>query len=138
MADSGWSFAWPVLVGIAGGLLLLWLALLVALWAARPDEVRLRQARRLLPDLLGLLWRLAGDRSLSRAVRVRLGLLLIYLASPIDLVPDFIPVLGYVDDAIVVVLALRSVARAAGPKALERHWAGSPEGLVALRHLAGI
>jgi uncharacterized membrane protein YkvA (DUF1232 family) len=138
MPDSAWSWVWPVLLGIAGGLLLFWLALLLTLWVTKPDEVRLREARRLLPDLLRLLRRLAGDRTLSRSVRVRLGLLLIYLASPIDLVPDFIPVLGYADDAIVVALTLRSVARAAGPEALERHWTGSPEGLVALRHLAKI
>lgn len=136
--DSGWSFVWPLLLAAAGGLVLLWLALLVTLWVTKPDEVRLRAARRLLPDVLGLLRRLAGDPTVSRAVRVRLGLLLVYLASPIDLVPDFIPVLGYADDAIVVVLTLRSVARAVGPEALKRHWDGSPEGLAALRHLAGI
>lgn len=59
-------------------------------------------------------------------------------ASPIDLVPDFVPVLGYADDAIIVVLTLRSVARAAGPEALRRHWTGSPDGLRALRRLAKV
>jgi len=53
-------------------------------------------------------------------------------------VPDFIPVLGYADDAIVVALALRRVVRAAGPGALERHWTGTPAGLVIVRRLAGL
>ena len=57
---------------------------------------------------------------------MRLWLLLGYLALPIDLVPDFIPVLGYADDAIVVALVLRSVVRRAGPDAIERHWPGTP------------
>ena len=70
--------------------------------------------------------------------RVRLMLLLIYLVLPIDLIPDFIPVLGYADDAIIVVLALRSVVRRAGQDALRRHWPGSDDGLVAVRRLAAV
>jgi len=68
--------------------------------------------------LLRLLRRLAGDRSLPRGVRVRLWLLLAYLAIPIDV----IPVLGYADDAIIVTAVLRSVVRRAGLEALHRHW----------------
>jgi uncharacterized membrane protein YkvA (DUF1232 family) len=63
---------------------------------------------------------------------------LIYLAIPIDLVPDFIPVIGYADDAAIVVLVLRSVTRASGPKALNRHWPGEAAGLRALTQLAGL
>lgn len=129
------DWAWTV-VGVVGGVLLLWLALVVALWATRPDELRLRELLRLLPDVVRLVRRLAGDRTLPRGVRVRLWLLLGYLALPFDLVPDVIPVLGWADDAIVVALVLRSVVRRAGPEALARHWPGSPEGLAALRRLA--
>jgi hypothetical protein len=53
-------------------------------------------------------------------------------------VPDFIPVLGYADDAIIVAIALRSVTRAAGPAALDRHWPGTPDGLATVRRLAGL
>lgn len=126
------------LIGVVGGLLLLWLGLMAALWFARPDEMRLQEAMRLLPDLLRLLKRLATDGSLPRGVRVRLWLLLGYLAMPVDIVPDFIPVLGYADDAVVVAVALRAVTRRAGPEALERHWPGSPQGLAAIRRLAGL
>ena len=127
-----------VLVAVVGGLVLVWAALVVALWTTKPDELRLRDAMRLLPDLVRLLKRLAADASLPRGVRIRLWLLLAYLAMPIDLVPDFIPVLGYADDAVVVALALRSVTRRAGPEAIERHWPGTPDGLVAIRRLAGL
>jgi uncharacterized membrane protein YkvA (DUF1232 family) len=65
-------------------------------------------------------------------------LLLGYLALPVDLVPDFIPVIGYADDAVVVALALRSVVRRAGPEALERNWPGTPDGLAAVLRLARI
>lgn len=125
-------------MGVAAGVLLLWGALVVSLWLARPGELRFRDAARLLPDLVRLLRRLAGDDRLPRGVRVRLWLLLGYLALPIDLVPDFIPVIGYADDAVVVALALRSVTRVAGPDALDRHWPGAPEGLHAVRRLAGL
>jgi uncharacterized membrane protein YkvA (DUF1232 family) len=134
MAVSWWS----VVAGIAGGVVLLWVALIVALWFVRPDELRIRDALRLLPDLVRLLRRLAGDRTLPRGVRIRLWLLLAYLALPFDLVPDFIPVIGYADDAVIVAFALRSVTRRAGPAALDRHWPGSPDGLAAVRRLAGL
>lgn len=129
----GWAWS---LVGVLAGLLLLWLLLLGVLWATRPSDVRLRELLRLLPDLLRLVRRLAADRTLPCGIRVRLWLLLVYLALPIDLVPDFIPVLGYADDAVAVALVLRSVIRRAGPDALTRHWPGTPEGLAALRRLA--
>lgn len=69
---------------------------------------------------------------------VRLMLLLAYLLSPTDLVPDFIPMLGYTDDIIIVAIALRSVTRRAGPQALQRHWPDTPHGLATIRRLAGL
>jgi len=118
---------------------LLYLVLLALLWQARrrnPDTARMREALRLLPDVLRLLRRLAADRDLPRGVRIRLILLIAYLASPIDLIPDFIPVLGYADDAIIVAIALRSVARRAGPQAIQAHWPGTPEGLQLVQRLS--
>ena len=135
MTGSWW---WDLLLGIAAGLLLAWAVLIAALVVMRPRGGLMRQALRLLPDVLRLLPRLAADRSLPRGVRVRLALLLAYLASPIDLVPDFIPVVGYADDAIIVAAVLRSVVRHAGVQALERHWPGTPDGLAALCRLTGL
>jgi uncharacterized membrane protein YkvA (DUF1232 family) len=128
MPDWAWT-----LVGVLGGLLLCWLVLMAVLWATRPDDLRLRELLRLLPDVLRLVHRLAGDGTLPRGVRVRLWLLLGYLALPFDLVPDFVPVLGHADDAIVVALVLRSVVHHAGAAAIDRHWPGTPDGLAALR-----
>jgi uncharacterized membrane protein YkvA (DUF1232 family) len=127
---------WQLVLAVAGGLVLLWVVLLVVLWLSARDEVGLREALRVLPDLVRLLRRLAADPDLPRGVRIRLAVLLGYLALPIDLVPDFIPVLGYADDAIVVALALRSVVRRAGADALARHWPGSADGLRAVHRLA--
>ena len=88
--------------------------------------------------MVRLVRRLAADRSLPRGVRIRLWALLVYLLSPIDLVPDFVPVLGYADDVVVVAVALRSVVRRAGAEALDRHWPGQPAGLDVVRRLAGV
>jgi uncharacterized membrane protein YkvA (DUF1232 family) len=132
---------WQFLIGVGSGLVVGYAVLLTLLWRASrhgPDTMTLREALRLLPDVLRLLHRLARDHELPRGVRVRLTILLLYLASPIDLIPDFIPVLGYADDAIVVAVALRSVVRVAGPEALTRHWPGTPEGLRAVKQLAGV
>jgi uncharacterized membrane protein YkvA (DUF1232 family) len=127
-----------VLIGVAFAMLLSWLLLVVALAVGRPEGKLLSESMRLLPDLLRLLRRLAVDRSQPADVRIRLGLLLAYLAMPIDLIPDFIPVLGYADDAIIVTIALRSVARRTGINELRRHWPGTEDGFAALCRLTGV
>lgn len=127
-----------VVVGIVAGLALFWLALVTVLWINRPPETTARELLRVLPDTVRLVSRLARDPSLPRGVRIRLWLLLGYLILPVDLVPDFLPIIGYADDVIVVALVLRSVVRRAGAEALERQWPGSPEGLVAIVRLAGL
>jgi uncharacterized membrane protein YkvA (DUF1232 family) len=130
-----WHDWWTIPLGIACGLLLVWAVLVVVLWLARPGDYDLKDALRLLPDLMRLIKRLAADPATPRGVRIRLVLLLGYLALPFDLIPDFIPVLGYADDAIIVALVLRSATRSAGPDALAKHWPGTPEGLAALNRL---
>jgi len=127
-----------LLVSICAGLALTYLALLVALLVARPKGNLLGETLRLLPDLVRLLRRLAGDTDVPRAARLRLWLLLGYLAMPLDLVPDFVPVLGYADDAIIVSLVLRSVVRRAGAPVIRRHWPGTDDGLAALGRLTGL
>jgi uncharacterized membrane protein YkvA (DUF1232 family) len=129
---------WGVLVAVVGGLLLSWGVLLLLLWRARPPDLTVREALRLLPDLVRMVRRLAADRSVPRGVRVRLWLLLAYLLSPVDLVPDVVPVLGYADDVVVVALALRSVVRASGAAAVRRAWPGGPAGLAVVSRLAGL
>ena len=132
------SFWLDLLIGAGTALLLAWLALVVVLVLARPRGALLREALRLLPDVLRLIRRLAADPGLPRGVRIRLGALLVYLASPIDLIPDFIPVLGYADDAIIVIAVLRSVVRRAGINAVRAHWPGTDDGFAALARLTGL
>lgn len=130
---------WDAVIAIIGGVVLIYAVLLVllALYARRhPETVGMKEALRLLPDLLTLLRRLTADRAMSRGIRIRLVLLLVCLASPIDLVPDFIPVIGYADDVIILALVLRSVIRKAGHAPLERHWPGTPAGLALIHRLA--
>jgi uncharacterized membrane protein YkvA (DUF1232 family) len=126
---------WMIPLGILGGLVLVWVVLALVLWLTKPGDYDLKEALRLLPDLIRLIKRLAADPATPRGVRIRLALLLGYLALPFDLIPDFVPVLGYADDAIIVALVLRSATRSAGPDALAKHWPGTPEGLAALNRL---
>ena len=127
-----------VLLGIAIGLAAAWLVLIAFLVIARPRTALLQEALRLLPDTIRLLKRLALDRTLPRSVRVRLWLLFAYLAIPIDLIPDFLPVVGYLDDAILVSFTLRFVVKRSGADAVRRHWPGTPDGLAALWRAVGL
>jgi uncharacterized membrane protein YkvA (DUF1232 family) len=139
---GGWhvtgSFWWDLTIGVLGALVFAWLALVITLMILCPRGGLLREALRVLPDVLRLVRRLAADPTLPRGVRIRLGLLLAYLAIPIDLVPDFIPVLGYADDAIIVTAVLRSMVRRAGLARVRAHWPGTDDGFTALIRLAGL
>ena len=129
---------WMIPAGIAAALMFVWLALGVTLWIAKPDDIGIQDMLRLLPDVLRLLKRLATDPLLPRRIRVVLIVLLAFIASPIDLIPDFVPVLGYADDVIITALVLRWVSRTAGADALAAHWPGTADGLAALRRLCGL
>ncbi|MCT9621916.1 YkvA family protein [Curtobacterium sp. C2H10] len=132
---------WSVVVAIVGGFVIVWGVVVIALVVAARrsgDGLRLVEALRLVPDVVRLVRRLVADPTVPRGVRVALVVLLGYLLLPIDLVPDFVPVIGYLDDAIVVALVLRFVTRRAGAVALDRHWPGTPEGLRAVRAAVGL
>jgi uncharacterized membrane protein YkvA (DUF1232 family) len=89
--------------------------------------------------MLRLVRRLTTDQTLLRGVRIPLSLLWAYLAMPIDLIPDFIPVvLGYADDAIIVTAVLRGVVRRAGIAAVRAHWPGTDDGFAAVARLTGL
>ena len=119
-----------LLIGLLATLVVLWVVFACVLFAAAPDSATIGEAVRLIPDVLRLIGRLARDRSLSRGVRVRLWLLVVYLALPIDLMPDFIPVLGYADDVVITALVLRWFVRHVGADKLAEHWPGTPDGLL--------
>jgi uncharacterized membrane protein YkvA (DUF1232 family) len=89
-----------------------------------------------IPDCLVLFRCLLGDDRVPRRRKLLLTAMVGYLAMPIDLVPDFIPIAGQLDDAIIVALVLRSILRAGGPKLLHEHWPGPPSSLNAISRLA--
>jgi uncharacterized membrane protein YkvA (DUF1232 family) len=120
-----------VIVGSAAALLLSWLVLVIILVIRRPNGDLLKESLRLLPDLL----RLTTNRDLPTGVRVRVALLFVYLAIPIDLIPDLIPILGYAEDAIIDVLVLRNVCRRLSLEELRAVWPGTDDGFAALRQL---
>jgi uncharacterized membrane protein YkvA (DUF1232 family) len=90
-----------------------------------------------IPDCIVLVRRLLTDSRVPRRHRLLLGALIAYLALPFDLVPDFIPVAGQLDDAIVVAPVLRSVLRGAGPALLQEHWPGPRSSLLVVLRLLG-
>ena len=120
---------------VAASLVVMWLALVGFVFVVHRDRASLREAVRLLPDTLRLVRRLAADKAIPRSTRWALWLLLVYLASPIDLIPDFVPVVGYADDAIITSFVLRRVIRRAGRDRLLEHWPGSADGLAMLTRL---
>ena len=81
------------------------------------------------PDCVVLCRRLLADRRVPRRHRALLAGLVAYLASPLDLIPDFIPVLGYLDDALIAVLALRTVRGGIARSVARQHWPGPPQSL---------
>jgi uncharacterized membrane protein YkvA (DUF1232 family) len=90
-----------------------------------------------IPDCVVLFRRLLREDRISRRRKLLFLALLAYLAMPFDLVPDFIPVAGQLDDAIVVALALRIVLKGAGPTLVREHWPGPGTSLNHLLRLAG-
>jgi uncharacterized membrane protein YkvA (DUF1232 family) len=113
-----------VLVALLGA----WILLVAVLWLFRPRDIPLAELVRLVPDLVRLVRGLLGDRTVPVGARVALVGLLVWLLNPIDLIPEFIPVLGPVDDVIVAVLVLRYVRRRLGDTELRRRWPGTPDG----------
>jgi uncharacterized membrane protein YkvA (DUF1232 family) len=91
---------------------------------------------RFIPDCVVLFTRLAGDARIPRRRRALLVVLIAYLAFPLDLVPDFIPVAGQLDDAIAVAFVLRVVLRGAGPALVAEHWPGPERSLRTMLRLA--
>jgi uncharacterized membrane protein YkvA (DUF1232 family) len=125
------SFLGTIILGLVAA----WLALLIVLWLLRPRDVGARELVRVVPDLLRLTRDLLLDRSAPRGVRFALVVLLAWLVNPIDLIPEFIPVLGPLDDVIVAVIVLRYVRRRLGAEELRRRWRGTPEGWTLVERL---
>jgi uncharacterized membrane protein YkvA (DUF1232 family) len=126
-----------VVVGIAVGLLILWAALLVLFWVLRPRDVAARELVRLVPDLVRMLLSLVADAGSPPDVRLVLLGVMAWILSPIDLIPEFIPVLGPLDDVVVAVVALRYVRRRVGVAGMRARWPGTDDGFALLGRVVG-
>ena len=126
-----------IVIGVLAGLVAAWAALVVLLWIVKPRDVRLGELVRIVPDVLRLVRNLIADRTVGWGVRIALVILLVWIVSPIDLIPEFIPVLGPLDDVIVTVLVLRFVVRRLGSETLRVRWAGSEDGFRVLIGILG-
>jgi len=122
-----------VLLAIA----LVWAAFIALLWVLRPRGTSLRELIAVVPDLLRLLRALVGDRSTPLDVRVVIVVLVAWIVSPIDLIPEFIPVLGPLDDAVVAAAVLRHLVRKAGSEVVYEHWRGEPSTISRVLRLFG-
>jgi uncharacterized membrane protein YkvA (DUF1232 family) len=96
-----------------------------------------RDVARFIPDCLVFVRRLVRDPRVPRRHKLLLGALVGYLVFPLDLVPDFIPVAGHIDDVLVVVLALRVVLRASRSELLREHWPGPRSSLAFVLRFVG-
>jgi uncharacterized membrane protein YkvA (DUF1232 family) len=124
---------WGVLLLIVG-LYILGIAALIA--GGRREDARALAG--FIPDCLVLIGRLARNRRIPRARRAVLFLVLGYLALPIDLVPDFLPGIGQLDDAVVLGLALRVVVRGGGIELVREAWPGPEASLSLVLRAAGL
>ncbi len=126
-----------IVLGVVLGLLAIWALLLVLLYLLRPRDVGLGAVVSVVPDVLRLGRGLVVDPTVPVRVRLALVLLVVWLVNPIDLVPEFVPVLGPLDDVIVTVLVLRFVRAQLGAGELRRRWPGSADGYDVLARLIG-
>jgi uncharacterized membrane protein YkvA (DUF1232 family) len=128
------SLPWPVLV--AAGVLVVYAALVIALMVGGrwPGA---RVVAGFVPDCIVLLKRLLMDPRVPRRHKLLVGALIGYLALPFDLVPDFIPVAGHLDDAVVAAVALRVLLRRSGTDLLREHWPGPESSLAVVLRFVG-
>lgn len=92
----------------------------------------------MLPNLVKLIGRLIMDPRVPRRAKITLGLAGVYVMSPIDLIPEMIPVIGWADDVLIVMFAIDSLIDRAGPEIVEEHWDGPGDLLGMIREVVGI
>jgi uncharacterized membrane protein YkvA (DUF1232 family) len=126
-----------LIVGVALGLAAAWALLVALLWVLRPKGVAGREVFGLVPDLVRLVRDVVRDPTAPADVRIALVGALVWLASPIDLIPEFIPVLGPLDDVLVIVVVLRYVRHRMGVDAIRARWSGTDDGFELLGRVMG-
>jgi uncharacterized membrane protein YkvA (DUF1232 family) len=121
-------------LGIAVALWLL--VIMVLVLAGRRSAAR--ELATLLPNLIVLFRGLLSDHRVPRASKLWLGFAVAWFLSPVDLIPEFIPVAGPLDDAVVAALVLRHVLRRAGRAVVTEHWRGDPRTLAIILRVGGV
>jgi len=129
--------SFELVIGVIVGLVVLWVVLLAVFFVLRPRDVPLRELLAVVPDVLRLLRSLIRDGAVPIDVRLVVIGLIAWILSPIDLIPEFIPVLGPLDDVVVAIVAMRYVRRRVGIADLEARWQGSADGFVLLTRVIG-
>jgi uncharacterized membrane protein YkvA (DUF1232 family) len=124
---------WPLFLGLA---VVIVYGIFVGSLALAGRSADARAVAGFVPDCIVLFQRLLGDSRMPRRYKALVVALLGYLALPFDVVPDFIPVAGQLDDAIVVALTLRAILRGAGLEMVEEHWPGPRSSLSVILKLA--
>jgi uncharacterized membrane protein YkvA (DUF1232 family) len=113
-----------LLIGL-GVALAIWLLAVVGL-IAFGRRAAAKELATLVPNLVVLFRGLIGDSRVPRSSKVWLWVAVVWIASPVDLIPEFVPVAGPLDDAIVAALALRHLVRRTAPAVVAEHWRGDP------------
>lgn len=127
-----WSWA---LAGLAISLVIYAAFVLWLIAVGRREDAR--SLATFIPDCIVLVTRLTRDPRVPRRRKLLLLALVGYLALPFDLVPDFIPVAGQLDDALIVALVLRHFIRAGGEEMIRELWPGPEQSLMLILRLAG-
>jgi uncharacterized membrane protein YkvA (DUF1232 family) len=124
---------------------LLWLGAAIVVWIVAVlvlymvgRRLAARELATLLPNLIRMCRTLLHDPRVPRGSKVLVGVAVVWFISPIDVVPEFIPVLGPLDDAILAALVLRHLVRRAGPEVVAEAWPGEPATLERMLRLARV
>jgi uncharacterized membrane protein YkvA (DUF1232 family) len=126
----------PGLLASGIGIVLSIYALFLAALYIAGRRAEARALAGFIPDCIVLFRRLLSDARVSKVRKFLIVALIGYLVMPLDLVPDFIPVVGQLDDAILVALVLRTVLRSGGPDVVREHWPGPEDSLRVILRLA--
>ena len=125
-----------ILIGLVSALAAAWIVMTALMLVVGPRGQTVGNLASFFPKVVRLLHRLYKDPRTSRPVRVRLWVAILYNVQPINLIPDFLPVIGFADNVVVTAWALRGAVRRAGAEAVAQHWPGSPEQLALLFRVA--